>query len=185
MELVHAIDRCLAGDPSAYEVVVRAHADALTGLLRRLVGNAEDARELTQETFVRAFRNLHRFDRRRPLKPWLFRIGRNLAYNFLDARKRAPGLAGSDDAQADLINVPDAEPSPASSVAAKEQRHAVDEVLRTLRPEFREVLVYRYLERMDHDEIAEVMGVPVGTVKTWLHRAKAQFRKHSEGRELF
>lgn len=77
MELTVAIERCLAGDRGAYQQVVAAHADGVFGLLRRLLGDAEDARDLAQVTFVHAYQNLHRFDRRRPLLGEL-RYGRRL-----------------------------------------------------------------------------------------------------------
>lgn len=184
MQLDHAIERCIAGDKAAFETVVAAHADALVGLLRRLLGNAEDARDIAQDTFVRAYQNLHRYDPRRPLKPWLFRIARNLAYNHLKARQRRADAHAADDSEVRLARVASPSPSPAAAVVQAERRSAVDEVLATLRPQFREVLLYRYMERLDYDEIAVVMGIPVGTVKTWLFRAKEQFRQQAAGREI-
>jgi RNA polymerase sigma-70 factor (ECF subfamily) len=185
MQLAHAIERCIAGDRSAYQQVVAAHADGVFGLLRRLLGDAEDARDIAQETFVRAYQNLHRFDRRRPLKPWLLRIARNLAYNHLKARQRRAEGRTAADGHERLDRIAADQPSPAAEVLQRERQSALDQVLATLRPEFREVLLYRYMERLDYEEIAEVMGVPVGTVKTWLFRAKSQFRERATGREIF
>jgi RNA polymerase sigma-70 factor (ECF subfamily) len=185
MQLAHAIERCLAGDASAYQQVVAAHAEGVFGLLRRLLGDAEDARDIAQETFVRAYQNLHRFDARRPLRPWLLRIARNLAYNHLKSRQRRAEARATGDGSAQLERIAAEQPSPASEVMARQRQSALDEVLAALRPEFREVLLYRYMERLDYQEIAEVMGVPVGTVKTWLHRAKSQFRELARGQEIF
>jgi RNA polymerase sigma-70 factor (ECF subfamily) len=185
MQLAQAIERCVAGDRAAYQVVVATYADPLVGLLARLVGNVDDARDIAQEAFVRAYQNLHRYDPRRPLKPWLFRIARNLAYNFLKARERRAESRVVDESERALGQLEADQPSPASSVLHKEERNAVDAVLTTMRPEFREVLIYRYMERLDYEEIAGVMGVPLGTVKVWLSRAKAQFRQRAEGYEVF
>jgi len=184
MPLAHAIDLCLAGDRSAFAVVVAAHAESVRGLLRRLLGSAADAEDVAQDAFVRAYENLHRFDRRRPLKPWLLRIARNLAYNHLAASTRRGEVVGEVGVRSETTAASEAA-SPASAVLEQEQRNAVDAVLVELRPEFREVLVYRYVERLDYEEIAAVMGVPIGTVKTWLFRAKEQFRERASGREIF
>ena len=185
MELTQAIERSMAGDRGAYEHVVVAHTQAVVGLLRRLLGNLEDAREVAQDTFVRAYQNLHRYDPHRPLKPWLLRIARNLAYNHLRAQQRHPGAASLQPERTEPDRLASETPSPISVVLQDEQRSAVDLILGSLRPEFREVLVYRYMERLDYDEIALVMGIPVGTVKTWRFRAKEQFRRQAEGREIF
>jgi RNA polymerase sigma-70 factor, ECF subfamily len=185
MDLGLAIERSTAGDRSAYAQVVVAHTRAVLGLLRRLLGNPEDARDVAQDTFVRAYRNLHRFDPARPLKPWLLRIARNLAYNHLKAQERQAGMRASQAAATEPDRLPSETSSPLAAVLQVEQRSAVDQILGSMRPEFREVLVYRYMERLDYDEIALVMDIPVGTVKTWLFRAKEQFRKHAEGREVF
>jgi RNA polymerase sigma-70 factor (ECF subfamily) len=185
MPLASAIERCVAGDRTAYAEVVAAHADGLVGLLRRLVGDLEDARDIAQETFVRAYQNLHRYDRRRPLKPWLFRIARNLAYNHLKARQRRAEARVAADGGRQLERLESETPSPAAAVLQQERRSAVDQVLATMRPQFREVLLYRYMERLDYEEISAVMGIPTGTVKTWLFRAKEQFRARAAGREIF
>jgi len=192
MDVADAIARCLAGDASAYAAVVAAHGDTLVGVLRSLVGNVEDARDLAQETFVRAYRNLHRYDARRPFRPWLFRIGRNLAFNHLKARKRRPEGRLDDRGHetlaflsSDALETGSAETnSPHRAVVQGEARSAIERVLAQLRPAYREVLVLRDMARLEYEESATTLEVPVGTVKTWLNRAKAQFRSLGEGIEV-
>ena len=185
MELAHAIARCREGDEAAYEEIVAAHADRLVGVLYKLLGNVEDARDIAQETFVRAYFNLHRYDPRRPFEPWLYRIGRNLAYNHLKATSCRPlAVMDLNDEQA-LDSFESETKSPMDGVLESERRSTVNHVLLKLRPEFREVLTLRYMERLEYEEIAAKMTIPIGTVKTWLNRAKEQFRKYAEGSEIF
>ncbi len=181
MTVVNAIDRCLAGDRAAYEELVASHSDELVGILRALLGNLEDARDVAQEAFVRAYLNLHRFDTTRPFRPWLFRIGRNLAINHLKARARRPeGRTVREE-----IELTSETKSPSVAVLEDERRVAVERLLAQLRSQYRDVLVFRYMARLEYEQIASVMTVPVGTVKTWLNRAKASFRKLARGEEIF
>jgi len=184
MQVADAVERCLNGDRAAYEQVVVAHGEQLVGVLLRLLGNVEDARDVAQEAFVRAYQNLHRYDRRRPFKPWLFQIARNLAHNHLKARGRRPEGKLLGDGENALCTVPSETSSPVQAVLADERRAAVDRVLGRLRPEYREVLVLRYVGRLEYEEIAAALRIPVGTVKTWLNRAKGQFRKLADGTEI-
>ncbi|MCI0481002.1 MAG: hypothetical protein L0213_05385, partial [Candidatus Dadabacteria bacterium] len=92
MEIAQAIARCLSGDKTAYEAVVNAHADKLVAVLSKVMGNIDDARDIAQETFVRAYLHLDKYDTNRPFEPWLYRIARNLAYNHLKLKgRRAEG----------------------------------------------------------------------------------------------
>jgi RNA polymerase sigma-70 factor (ECF subfamily) len=187
MQDADAIARCLAGDASAYAALVAAHGDVLVGVLRALLGSLEDARDVAQETFVRAYQNLHRYDPACPFRPWLLRIGRNLALNQLIARRRRPEGRLHDRGDEVLEGLADGSvetSSPHLAVVRDEARTAVEAVLAQLRPEYRDVLVLRYMARLEYEEIADALEVPVGTVKTWLHRAKAQFRALGERIEV-
>ena len=185
MEVPDAIKRCREGDTIAYEDIVAAYADRLVGVLFKLLGNLEDARDIAQETFIRAYLNLHRYDPRRPFEPWLYRIGRNLAYNHLRATSYRP-LAVMDYDDEQVADAFESETkSPIDGVLENERRSTINKVLLRLRPEFREVLTLRYMERLEYEEIAAKMTIPIGTVKTWLNRAKEQFRRSVEGSDIF
>ncbi len=185
MEIAQAIARCLSGDKGAYEAVVNAHADRLVAVLSKLMGNVDDARDIAQEAFVRAYLHLDKYDINRPFEPWLYKIARNLAYNHLKLKgRRAEGWLELD-GEFHLGRLESETKSPVDGVIDDERRSAVDRVLVRMRPEFREVLTLRYMERMEYEEIASVMGIPIGTMKTWLNRAKEQFRKLADGSEIF
>ena len=184
MNLTHAIERCLGGDKAAYEEVVASHSDKLVLTLCKLLGNIEDARDVAQDTFVKAYMNLHRFDTRRPFEPWLYRIARNQAYNLLKAKGRRPYGALDGSSEEWIIKLKSETKSPLAGVLESETQKEIEKVLSGMRPEFREILALRYMERLDYEEISKKMRIPVGTVKTWLNRAKTQFRKNAEGRDL-
>ena len=185
MGVTHAIARCLAGEKAAYEEIVSAHADRLVCVLSKLVGNVEDARDIAQETFVRAYLYLDKYDFRRPFEPWLYRIARNLAYNHLKAKGRRAEGALEPDGESRLDAMESETKSPEDGVLAHERRSEVDKVLWKMRTEFREVLMLRYMERMEYGEISLALSIPIGTVKTWLNSAKEQFRKLSDGSDIF
>lgn len=185
MEITHAIARCRAGDKAAYAVVVAAYADRLVSVLQKLLGNLEDARDVAQETFVRAYTNLHRYDPERPFEPWLYRMGRNLAYNHMKAAGRRARQTMKGDENNRLEVIEGDEKSPVDGLLECERRGRIDEVLSSMRPQFREILLLRYMSKLEYEEIAARMSIPMGTVKTWLNRAKEQFRKMAEGSDLF
>ena len=179
MEYREAIAKCLAGDTTAYAVVVSAFADPLAALLRRLLGNEEDVRDVVQEAFIRAYVNLHRYDPDRPFEPWLYRIARNLAYNHLKSRGRRRERSLHHEESRSQVEPEAPAAAPEDPLLRRERKDEVREVLRRLRPEYREVLTLRYLARLEYDAVAQRMGVPVGTVKTWLNRAKKAFREQA------
>lgn len=184
MGLSQAIGKCRAGDASAFAEVVAAHADRLTAMLYRLLGDIEDARDVAQETFIRAHANLHRYDPARPFEPWLYRIGRNLAYNQLEARGRR--LEGRVERESGVaIEGVVGGDAPDLGVARSERRDRIDAVLAGMRAEYREVLSLRYMLHLEYGDIAARLRVPIGTVRTWLNRAKKEFREAVAGKEWF
>jgi RNA polymerase sigma-70 factor (ECF subfamily) len=185
MELTHAIARSRAGDKAAYEEVVSCYANRLVRLLHRVLGNIEDARDIAQETFVRAFLNLHRYDLQRPFEPWLYRIARNLAFNHLKAigRRLESRMDLSNDQP--LERIEGDQSSPLKGLIDGERKSDIHGILSAMRPVYREVLTLRYMAKLEYEDIAARMSIPRGTVKTWLNRAKEQFRELARGSDLF
>ena len=168
------VSRCRTGCPAAArELVERFRADVLA-VCRRLLGHEHDAEDVAQEVFVRVFRSLARWDAARPLRPWVLGIAVNRCRTALGKRAKAPELADY------LHEAPDRRPPDDSVELAGEIRAAVD----ALRDEYREVFVLFHEHGQPYEAIGEAVGRPVGTVKTWLHRARLEILDRLRGRGL-
>ena len=161
--LVEALRR---GDPRAPRVLVESHQDALFGLCLRMMGHRHDAEDVMQEAFVRALRGLKGFDGDRPLRPWLLGIAANRCRTALARRSRRP-TASSELAEAAVDDRP--APGDPDDLAGELAR-----ALGRLRPDYRLVFTLYHEQALAYDAIAAAVGRPVGTVKTWLHRARAE-----------
>jgi RNA polymerase sigma-70 factor (ECF subfamily) len=158
------VRRCLQGRADAMRELVERFQHEVYALCARLVAHRHDAEDVTQEVFLRVFRSLARWDAARPLRPWVLGIAVNRCRTWIGRRKRVPEPV---EYLGDVPGRPgDAPPDELTSAL----RAAVD----ALRGEYREVFVLFHEQGRPYDEIAAVVGRPVGTVKTWLHRARAQ-----------
>jgi RNA polymerase sigma-70 factor (ECF subfamily) len=162
--------KAAAGDGSAFHALLDRHMDRLYRLAVSLIGNAADAEDLLQETFAGAYRGLDRFEGRSSVGTWLTRILVMQAARFRRGRRRkqmisidAPGFSG--------------EPGSPSATSGVDARIDIQAALLQLSPAHREVLVLREFEQMSYEKIAEVLGVPQGTVESRLHRARAELRE--------
>ncbi len=173
--------RCVAavrrGEPGAFVEVVRRYEDRLFNTVLRLLGDYEEARDLTQQTFLRAYSSLERFRGDSSFYTWLYRIAVNVTLDERKKRSRAPETHGElpdDDSLAGhgARGVDD----PAEHALTREREQAVAGAIASLDPLHRAVVVLRDIEGMDYDEIASVLDVPRGTVKSRLHRARLELR---------
>jgi RNA polymerase sigma-70 factor (ECF subfamily) len=160
IELLH---RAASGDSAAFHALVDRHAQRLYRLAVSLIGNAADAEDVLQEAFIGTFRGLRSFEARASVKTWLTRILVLQAAQWNRGRRRK--FAGPMD---DSIPAAAGSPEVAMDVQA---------ALGRLSPEHREVLALREFEGMSYEEIAEVLGVPRGTVESRLHRARSEMRE--------
>ena len=165
------VERARKGDASAYDQIMHRHAKRLYALAASMVGNPADAEDVVQETFLGAYKQLAAFQGRSSLKTWLTRIcvlQVSKLYRSRKVRRMAP--LGSD--------VPGGhEPSVGSPVGHADRRADVQAMLASLSPEHREVLVLRELQGLSYKEIADVLGVPQGTVESRLFRARQQLKE--------
>jgi len=179
------IRRAQAGDESAFEALVRAHQRRAYGIARNLVPSDEDARDLTQEAFLRVFRNLQRFDFQHPFATWLHRIVTNLGIDHLRKRRLvlAGGRAEDGEEPPELEVADDSQPAPSERLEARETALEVRDVIDSLAPHFQAVLVLRELEGLPCTEIAEIVGATHVTVRWRLHRGRKLFQEEWERRQ--
>ena len=161
-------ERAAKGDRAAFEALVTRHRQAVYRLCWSATGNAADADDAAQETFVRLFRSLPSYDPSRPFAPWLRKIAWNTSLSlYRDARAGVPRVPESEAPEA-----PDPSPDPEEAAERKQETERVAGAMAGLPPELRTVLVLRAVEGLSYAEIAESTGVPAGTVMSRLSRAR-------------
>ena len=177
----------VAGKTAGFELLVRRHAQELHQFALRFTGNSVAAEDIVQETFLQVHTSAASFDPTRRFKPWLFTIAANKARDALRRRNRRRELpfeaqvaSRDDDAQRfiDLLSS-DAE-APDEDLLLDERRKIVKAAVEAMPPRLREVLILAYYHRFPYKEIAEVVDIPLGTVKSRLHAAVAGFREGYE-----
>jgi RNA polymerase sigma-70 factor, ECF subfamily len=166
------VKQILAGSDSAGEQLIQQHQEAVFRLAYLLLGDADDAEDVAQETFIRALRHLHNFDIERPLRPWLLRISANLARN----RRRALGryIAAL---QRFWRDYPEAITSAENESDQRWETQTVWQAIRRLQTHDQEVIYLRFFLELSVNETAEVLGIAPGTVKSRLHRALNHLRQ--------
>lgn len=167
------VDRARAGDQLAFEHLVQRHADRLHAVVRRLVDDEHEAEEVTQESFLRAWRAIGRFKGDSQFFTWLYRIGVNEA-SRRTARRRTRGVAASLDDQ--IAEPADSRPGPARALEHDDLRRALERAIRGLQPDQRAPLVLRDIEGLSTAEAAEVLGLGEAAFKSRLHRARLAVR---------
>jgi RNA polymerase sigma factor (sigma-70 family) len=164
--LVEALQR---GDPGAPRWLIERYQGVVYGLCFRMLGHRHDAEDTMQETFVRALRGISGFESDRPLRPWLLGIAANRCRTALARRARGPAVvepaAERVDQRAGLADPDD--------LAGELER-----AIARLRPDYRLVFTLFHEQNLAYEEISRSMGRPVGTIKTWLHRARAELAEH-------
>ena len=159
-----------AGDRRALEILLARHFDRVHAICRRITGHPEDALDATQEALIAISRGISRYDARAAFTTWLYRVATNAALDEVRRRKRRPAPTDIDS----LNPGPDPAAGPGGSVeSVVAARIDVDAALTTLAPEFRAAVVLRDLCDLDYAEIAEALGVPIGTVRSRIARGRA------------
>ncbi|QDU98462.1 sigma-70 family RNA polymerase sigma factor [Lignipirellula cremea] len=170
------IDESLAGDTEAFGRLVQKHQDRLFNTLCHVVGCREEAEDIAQEAFVQAFVKLETFRRDSAFYTWLYRIAFNLAVSHgrRNRRRTASSLDQSREATGDEPTDP--QEGPEQSLERQERAELVQAALQAISSEYRMILVLREMENNSYEVISEILGVPIGTVRSRLHRARLQLR---------
>jgi RNA polymerase sigma-70 factor (ECF subfamily) len=179
------VERTLAGDLGAFETLVQRYQGLVRRLVARVVGE-DEAEDVTQDSLLRAFHRLSQFRGAASFRAWLLRIAHNTAVNAVVRRRPEP--VEQAEVEAAHAERRASGSTPADRLESRERRERLESKLRLLRPAHRVVLVLRDLEGLSYEEIAEITGSPLGSVKGRLHRARAELidllRKNSYDWEL-
>ncbi len=174
------VEQCSRRDLEGFSRIVDAYQARLLGFVRRMVRNEEEALDVTQEVFIKAFRNLERFDGRSSVRTWLFRIAHNLCIDR--ARKSGRRFVETSlepmNAEDDPLEFSDDRWDPQRVVLEQEFSEVVEEAIASMSEKLRTVLLLRDKEDLGYDEIAKVVDIPVGTVKSRLFLARAHVRSY-------
>jgi RNA polymerase sigma-70 factor (ECF subfamily) len=175
----HLIQRAQKGDQEAFSALVTEHQRYVYNLALRVLKNEEEALDLTQETFVRAWTALPNFRGQSQFRTWLYRIVTNLCYNRLPNLRRSLNELGHDV----IAELPDTEihfDNPAHALESRELRSYLHQAIDHLDENYRLLISLRYQNELSYEEIAAMLNLPLGTVKTGLFRAKEQLRRALE-----
>ena len=185
LQTTQVIKRCLAGDSSAWEEIVRAHNRRIYNICYRFTGSSDDAEDLTQEVFIKIYRTLQSYDLEKgAFTTWVTTMTRNLLVDHFrrskqdrmtDSMDAAPG--GDEDALTLGEQIADQKATPDEVMDTKDTQKMVQQALQKLSPELREAVILRDLQDMDYKEIAAALKVPEGTVKSRINRGRTELAR--------
>lgn len=173
------VQSVIAGDVEAFGVLVERYQDRIYSAVRNYVSNPDDAVDITQDAFVKAYAKLQSFDAGSAFYTWLYRIAINSAIDFLRRRKSRPTDSLDDEKFTEIGFEPaskDMRTDPLRVATLHEQTRTLREAIGRLSEKLRSVLVLHDIEGLSQEEVAEILGVPVGTVKSRVSRARAELK---------
>ena len=172
------VERCLTGDQTAWEQIVRQHWRKVFNLAYKFVGRHDEAEDLTQDIFLKIFRALHTFDRRANFQTWLISISRNFCIDHYRSIRKERETIARDINAADLMPV-SRERGPHGQLEQSDLRQLIKQALAELPSSLRQAVVLRDLQEFSYQEIADQLGLPEGTVKSRINRGRLEL-----GRQL-
>jgi RNA polymerase sigma-70 factor (ECF subfamily) len=172
------LKRCLTGDNSAWETLLRAYTRKLYNLCYRFTGRTDEAEDLTQEIFVKVYQTLRTFDAAQgAFSTWLNRVARNHLVDHYRRTRKDRVTSSLEDELGTLEEKPSVGMEPVGQVESRERHEVLQQALNRLSPDLREAVVLRDLHDLDYQEIAQVLGVPPGTVKSRINRGRLELAR--------
>lgn len=172
------LKRCLAGENRAWESLLTLHSKKIYNLCYRFTGRTSEAEDLTQEVFIKVFQTLKSYDQAQgTFSTWLTRVARNHLVDHYRRTKRDRATSSLDEEPGRMESQPSPEASPAEGVESREQREFLQQGLDKLSPDLREAVILRDLQDLDYDEIARVLAIPQGTVKSRINRGRLELAR--------
>lgn len=171
---VALIEASLRGDQHAFGQLVRAHQNRIFGFVSHYLGDHQEAEDVVQETFIQAFRHLATFRQASSFHTWIYRIAHNLSARRRQQRSRRHAWQQS---SSNLTGLLDRSENGEQRLSRQERAVQVQAALAEMSEEFRTILILREMQDCDYDAIAEILAIPVGTVRSRLHRARLELRE--------
>ncbi len=173
------------GREAAYRELIRRYERPVFSLVLRMVRDRQLAEDLAQETFIKALNAIATYKPEYKFSSWIFKIANNAAIDHLRRRDLdtlsldgSPNATTADEIEATALQVGDRAQGPLSELESRELGSAIEEAIGRLRPEYRSCILLRHVEGMAYEEIAQLLDLPLGTVKTYIHRARNELRGH-------
>jgi RNA polymerase sigma-70 factor (ECF subfamily) len=177
-----AVAQARSGDTDAFRVLVERHSRSLFRLAFRMTGNEQDAEDVVQESFLRAYRRLGQFDDRASFGTWLYRIATNCSLDLVRLRKRRSESAAPADSEMEdpVLSLPSNDPTPERAALSSEVRDRVSEAMKDLSPTERTAFVLRHFEGMCMEDVSRILGCQAGAAKHSVFRAVQKLRRALE-----
>lgn len=177
------VTRAQLGSEKAYRELLDRYQRPVFSIIFRMIRDREQAEDLAQETFVRVFNHIGRYDPRYKFSSWIFKIATNLTIDWIRRKElKTVSIDGSrnavtsDEMEASAITIVSDDENPEELLEAKELGEEIEQAIGKLRPEYRAAILLRHVEGREYQEIAEIMALPLGTVKTYIHRGRNELR---------
>ena len=178
----------ISGDDTAFTQLVTRYKDSITNYLNMMIGDYDTAADLSQETFLRVYRNIHRYSNLYQFSTWIYRIATNLAIDEIRYRKRRGrvfyrnvwGNRRSEDKESAELEITDVRRGPRDEILRKESSRILGDAIRSLPEKYRTAFVMKEIEKLPYETIARVLNCSAGTVKSRLHRARELLQRKLE-----
>lgn len=180
-----AIERVKNGDSGAFELLVLETQNDVYAVAFKLLGNAEDALDASQDAYIRAFTGISKFREDSKFSVWMYRITYNICLDRLRKLRRQPTVSLERDEEEPELQIPDLSPSPEERIVSREAKELVREGLELLPPKLKSVLILREISGLSYAEIAKATGLREGTVKSRINRARASLTSFLRSRGTF
>ncbi len=175
------VKRAKQGDMRAFEELILQHEKIVYNLALRMMKQSEDAKDISQEVFLKAYRNIRNFDERSRFSTWLYRITTNTCIDELRKRQKKPSLSIEEEMDGEeggiLRQIAAAGDTPEESLLRTEQKSEILQALNKLSPEHRAIVIFRDVQGLSYEEIAEILEIGLGTVKSRISRGRAQLKQ--------
>lgn len=180
IEELQCVRKAAQGDAAAFEELVVRYQGQVFNLCLRMTADAEDAADLTQEAFVKVWKSLDTFQFDAAFSTWLYRLASNCCLDFLRSKKRRPTVSltmETEEEDEQTLDVSDDAPTPEEAAISKEERETLRLAMQSIDAEQRQILTLRVVNDLSYSDIARVLGIREGTVKSRLSRARESLRK--------